>query len=252
MLPTELIDKIFLEPYETGIIRIPDGSIDLILTDPPYGVTDCSWDVRPDLEFMWKEFNRVLKPNGAAVITATQPFATDLINANRKWFRYDLVWVKSNPVGFLNSHRMPMRQHELVLVFYRRLPAYNPQMTPSAPRVSRALKEAQDRSSGVYQKTKKLAYEHEGHYPTSILPFKKEGGGKSRHPTQKPAALFEYLVKMFSYSQEVVFDPFIGSGTSAIAAINAGRYYIGFESNQEYFDIAMQRINLDKRVHATD
>jgi site-specific DNA-methyltransferase (adenine-specific) len=144
MLPSNLLDHIFLENYETGIRRIPDGSSDPILTDPPYGVTACDWDVRPDLDFMWREFNRVLEPNGAAVVTATQPFASDLINANRKWLRHDLVWVKSNPVGFLNLHRMPMRQHELVLVFYRRLPAYNPQMSKSAPRVARVLRDVEE------------------------------------------------------------------------------------------------------------
>lgn len=254
MLPPELVDKIFLEPYETGIKRIPDGAIDLILTDPPYGVTDCSWDVRPNLDFMWREFNRVLKPNGAAVITATQPFATDLINANRKWFRYDLVWVKSNPVGFLNSHRMPMRQHELVLVFYRRLPAYNPQMMPGAPRVARHLKEVEDRGSGVYRKTRKISYAHEGHYPTSILPFKKDGAGKSRHPTQKPFELFEYLVKTYSKLGETVLDPFMGSGTTAIASLHTNRAYICFETENEYIKIANARIqellSSKKRVQA--
>jgi len=244
MLPPELIDQVFLEPYETGIKRIPDGSIDLILTDPPYGVTDCPWDIRPDLDFIWKEFNRVLKPNGAAVVTATQPFATDLINANRKWFRYDLVWVKSNPVGFLNSHRMPMRQHELVLVFYRRLPAYNPQMMHGAPRVARQLKGAEDRGSGVYRKTRKITYEHEGHYPTSILPFKKEGASKSRHPTQKPLALFEYFIKTYSNPGEVVFDPFMGSGTTALAAMKTERHYIGFEKDEFYYISVLKRLNI--------
>ena len=242
MLDSFPINKIFLELFETGIRRLPDGCIDLILTDPPYGVTDCSWDVRPDLGFMWKEFNRVLKPNGAAVITATQPFATDLINANRKWFRYDLVWVKSNPVGFLNSHKMPMRQHELVLVFYRRLPTYNPQMIASAPRVSRALKEVQNREGGVYRKTKKLSYDHEGHYPTSILPFKKDGAGKNRHPTQKPVELFEYLVKTYSKPGEIVLDPFMGSGTTAIASLHTDRAYIGFETDKKYLYLANARI----------
>jgi site-specific DNA-methyltransferase (adenine-specific) len=240
MLPSNLLNHIFLEPFETGIRRIPDGAIDLILTDPPYGVTDCDWDVRPDLDFMWREFNRVLKPNGAAVVTATQPFATDLINANRKWFRYDLIWVKSNPVGFLNSHKMPMRQHELVLVFYRRLPTYNSQMSKSAPRVAKVLKQT-DRGSGVYRKTLNIAYEHEGRYPTSVLPFGKEGG-KGRHPTQKPVSLFEYLIRMYSNPEEVVFDPFMGSGTTAVAALASERWYVGFETNQEYFSVSNDRI----------
>lgn len=240
MLSKNFLNQIFLEPYETGIKRIPDGSVDLILTDPPYGITACDWDVRPDLDFMWREFNRVLKLNGAAVVTATQPFATDLINANRRWFRYDLIWVKSNPVGFLNSHKMPMRQHELVLVFYRRLPTYNPQMSKSAPRVAKALKQT-DRGSGVYRKTINIKYEHEGHYPTSVLPFRKEGG-KGRHPTQKPVSLFEYLISTYSNPGEVVFDPFMGSGTTAVAALAVGRQYVGFETCREYYEGSLERL----------
>ena len=240
MLPESFLNHIFLENYETGIKRIPNGSIDLILTDPPYGVTACAWDVRPNLDFMWQEFNRVLKANGAAIVTATQPFATDLINANRRWFRYDLVWVKSNPVGFLNSHKMPMRQHELVLVFYRRLPTYNPQMSKSASRVARVLKTS-NRESGVYRKTLNVAYEHEGHYPTSVMPFGKEGG-QGRHPTQKPVALFEYLIKMYSNPGEVVLDPFMGSGTTAVAALASGLRYVGFETVKKYCEEAILRI----------
>lgn len=251
-MPADLLDRIFLEPYETGIKRIPDGTIDLILTDPPYGVTDCSWDKRPDLAFMWQEFNRVLKPNGAALVTATQPFATDLINSNRKYFRYDLVWVKSNPVGHLNSHRMPMRQHELVLVFYRRLPTYNPQMMPGAPRVARELKSKAGEpgivKSGVYRARKDIKYAHEGRYPTSILPFAKEGG-KSRHPTQKPVALFEYLVRQYTAPGDVVLDPFMGSGTTAVAASDSGRLYIGFETDESYLEIAQQRIRKQASSH---
>jgi site-specific DNA-methyltransferase (adenine-specific) len=248
-IPTELLDKILLESYETGMKQISEGAIDLILTDPPYGITDCPWDVRPDLNFMWKEFLRVLKPNGAVVVTATQPFATDLINSNRKYFRYDLIWVKSNPVGFLNSHKMPMRQHELVLVFYRRLPAYNPQMMPGACRVSRQLQEENERSKGVYRKTKKVSYEHEGRYPTSILPFNKEGGGPGRHPTQKPVALFRYLVRMYSNPGELVFDPFMGSGTTAVSAVMENRHFFGFEREGIYHKHAnerLQSINLMK------
>ena len=110
-IPAEFVDTITLESYEIGTLRIPDGAIDLILTDPPYGVTDCPWDTKPDLEFMWKEFLRILKPNGAAVVTATQPFATDLINSNRKWFRYDLVWVKSNPGEDIKASLSSLNQH---------------------------------------------------------------------------------------------------------------------------------------------
>lgn len=243
-IPNGILDTILLETYETGIARIPDGGIDLILTDPPYGVTDCTWDKQPNLEFMWKQFFRVLKPNGAVVITATQPFATDLINYNRKWFRYDLIWVKSNPVGFLNSHKMPMRQHELILVFYRRLPSYNPQMMPGSSRVAKQLKENDCRKQGVYRKTKKVYYDHEGKYPTSILPFNKEGGGVGRHPTQKPVALFRYLIRTYTNPGEVVFDPFMGSGTTAVSAIMEGRHFFGFETEEIYHKQAIERIKL--------
>lgn len=244
-IPAELLDRNLLEPYEIGIKRMPDGTIDLILTDPPYGVTDYSWDKRSDLAFMWQEFNRVLKPNGAALVTATQPFATDLINSNRECFRYDLVWVKSNPVGHLNSHRMPMRQHELVLVFYRRLPTYNPQMMPGAPCVARELKSKAGEPGivkrGVYRAREAINYVHEGKYPTSVLPFAKEGK-KNRHPTQKPIALFEYLVRQYSDPGDVVLDPFMGSGTTAVAARNSGRKYVGFETDTNYLGIIQQRI----------
>lgn len=239
-----LTNSIILESWETGLPRIADGAIDLILTDPPYGVTDLVWDKRPDLEAMWGEFNRVLKPNGAAVVTATQPFATELIQANRRYFRYDLVWVKSNPVGHLNAHRMPMRQHELVLVFYRRLPVYNPQMMPGARRVAKAAKEraATHGRAGVYRERRSVAYAHEGRYPTSILPFGKDGAGKNRHPTQKPLALFEYLVRTYSNPCDVVLDPFMGSGTTALAAARNGRPYIGFEIEEEYLEMARKRL----------
>ena len=244
-LPQLLIDKIFLEHYETGILEIPESSVDLILTDPPYGVTDLAWDKRPNLDFMWKEFNRILKPAGAAVVTATQPFATDLIQANRKYFRYDLIWAKSNPVGFLNAKRMPLRQHELVLVFYRRLPAYNPQMLPSAAKVSRRLKaDAKALSKpGVYAQHVQLSRESHRGYPTSLLPIEKDGAGSGRHPTQKPLSLFEYLVKTYSNPGELVFDPFMGSGTTAVAAMLSGRHYLGFEIEEAYHQMALDRID---------
>ena len=218
--------------------------MDLILTDPPYGVTDLAWDKRPDLSILWSVFDRVLKPSGAAVMTATQPFATDLIQSNRRFFRYDLVWAKSNPVGFLNARRMPLRQHELVLVFYRRLPTYNPQMLPGSTHVARALASKGNKVSkpGVYAQHQLVSREAHGRYPTSLLPVDKDGAGKNRHPTQKPVALFEYLIKTYSSPGEVVFDPYMGSGTTAVAALHAGRNFIGFEIEPEYHALAEKRI----------
>jgi len=234
------IDTIQHMNYEDGIGLITDGSIDLILCDPPYGVTACSWDQKPDLAFMWREFNRILKEDGAAIVTATQPFATDVIESNRKNFRYDLIWAKSNPVGFLNAKRMPLRQHELVLVFYRRMPTYTPQMIP-APK--RSYWKGKDAKAGVYAAVKALAYESHARYPTSLIPFDKDGAGRGRHPTQKPLSLFEYLVKTYSAPGDLVFDPFMGSGTTAVASVRTGRHYLGFEREREYLDMAMTRLS---------
>jgi site-specific DNA-methyltransferase (adenine-specific) len=234
------IDTITLGRYEEEILHIPTGSIDLLLTDPPYGVTDCAWDIKPKLDFMWQEFNRVLKDNGAAVVTATQPFATEVINANRKYFRYDLVWAKSNPVGYLNAKRMPLRQHELVLVFYRKLPTYNPQMVPGEFRESRSGGACKP---GVYANYKSIVHASNLRYPTSLLPIDKEGAGPGRHPTQKPLALFEYLVLSYSNPGEIVFDPFMGSGTTAVAAKRTGRHYLGFEAEREYWEMANCRLD---------
>lgn len=243
----ERIDRIIRGDYRDGIEAIPDGSIDLILTDPPYGVTECPWDVRPDLGVLWVEFNRVLKKDGAAILTATQPFATELILANRRAFRYDLVWVKSNPVGFLNARRMPLRQHELVLVFYRRLPAYHPQLVPreNRPRRTAAIRTSRA-TGGVYARCVPRPGQSAGAYPTSVLAFAKEGSGRKRHPTQKPVALFEHLIKSYSRSGETVLDPFMGSGTTAIAAIRSGRHFIGFEREEEFVRMAEGRIREER------
>jgi len=237
------IDSIALRDYVDGIREIPDGAGDLILTDPPYGVTDCAWDVKPDLAFMWREFHRILKLNGAAILTATQPFATDVINANRKNFRYDLVWMKSNPVGFLNANRMPLRQHELVLIFYRRLPTYHPQIVPREGAVRRMTHARTGRvSRGVYRTHEIKAGVTVGRYPTSLLSYAKEGAGPNRHPPQKPVSLFEYLIKSYSNPGDLVFDPFMGSGTTAVAAMRTGRHFFGFEREAEYLEMARRRM----------
>jgi len=237
------LNTICLGRYEEGIREIPDATVDLILTDPPYGVTDCAWDKRPDLAFMWSEFNRILKERGAAVVMATQPFATDLIAANRKHFRYDLIWAKSNPVGFLNAKRMPLRQHELVLVFYKKLPVYNPQMLPAAHRVARARSSKDGLARpGVYAAYKVIAHESHARHPTSLLPVDKDGAGEGRHPTQKPLSLFEYLVRSYSNPGALVFDPFMGSGTTAVAAKRTGRHFIGAELEAEYLAMARARL----------
>ncbi len=190
----DLLNTIQLGRCENFYSHIPNESIDLIVTDPPYGVTACDWDKRPDLAFMWEQFNRIIKPNGAIILTATQPFATDVINANRKYFRYDLVWVKNAAVGFLNANRMPLRQHELILVFYKKLPLYHPQKVLGKRYVHKAGKH----NSAIYNQICKTATESSKRYPTSVLHFSRDTGPGKKHPTQKPKAMFEWIIRSYS------------------------------------------------------
>jgi site-specific DNA-methyltransferase (adenine-specific) len=243
-MDTNMRNTISLLDCARGYPLIEDQSVDLILTDPPYGVTACPWDKRPDLNLMWREFNRIIKPNGAIVLTATQPFATDVINANRKHFRYDLVWVKNAPVGFLNAKRMPLRQHELILVFYKRLPAYHPQKVPGKVYKHKAG----IHTTSVYNQIVKSATESGERYPTSVLHFSRDAGPGKKHPTQKPKALFEWVVKSFTEKGCLVFDPYMGSGTTAVAAISTGRDFIGFETDPGYYGMAMARIEAEKKA----
>ena len=189
-----------------GMERVESGSVDLILCDLPYGTTDCSWDTVIPFEPLWAQYRRVLKPRGAAVLMAAQPFATDLINSARKLFRYDLVWEKSAPVGFANCHRPPLRSHELILVFYRHLPTYHPQ--------------------GLIKLEKPI----------------QKAAARREHPTQKPLELMEYLVNTYTDPGDLVMDNCMGSGTTAVAALNTGRRFIGFERELNYYQTACRRV----------
>jgi len=236
-----LTNTIQLGRCEDFYPKVEDESIDLIVTDPPYGVTACAWDKRPDIKLMWEQFNRIIKPNGAVVLTATQPFATDVINANRRYFRYDLVWVKNNAVGFLNANRMPLRQHELILVFYKKLPLYHPQKVPG----KRYVHKAGNHNTTIYNQICKTASESSERYPTSVLHFSRDTGPGKKHPTQKPKAMFEWIIKSYSEKDSVVFDPYMGSGTTAVSAISTGRRFIGFEKDPGFYTLAMARIQAE-------
>lgn len=217
---------------------IPDGSVDLILCDLPYGTTECEWDRVIPFDLLWAQYNRILKPNGPVVLFATQPFATDLINSNRRAFRYEWVWEKDKRVGFLNAKKMPLRVHELILVFYRKLPTYNPQMWEGTPYIK-----ARTIHSDIYGNQKNTLTINDGkRYPVDVLKF-----GKSKdiglHPTQKPVALLEYLVRTYTNEGDTVLDNCMGSGSTGVAVKRVGgRHFIGIEQNQNYFDIARERI----------
>ena len=238
--------QIYNEDCINGMSKIADGSVDAIICDPPYGNrVDCDWDVMLPLDEMWEQFNRVTKQNAAIVLFAQLPFAVDLINANRKMFRYEWVWSKSKAVGFLNANRMPLRAHENILVFYRRLPVYNPQFGTGKAYTS----ERKDEVGGRCYQTRKASVtvnDGQHYYPRDVLEFKSVGNGKEEpqyHPTQKPLKLIEYLIKTYTNEFETVLDATMGSGTTGVACMNTGRKFIGFETDKKYFGISQQRID---------
>ena len=219
---------------------IPDGSVDMVLTDPPYGTTECKWDSIIDMSEMWLQLERIIKPNGAIVMTASQPFTSLLVCSNIKLFKYDLVWDKPSGTGFFNAKKMPLRNHESILVFYRKLPTYNPQMTHGHKRKT-AVKKMVD--SECYGKAfKKTNYDSTSRYPRSIQTFSSDKQKSNLHPTQKPVALMEWLIKTYTNENEIVLDFTMGSGSTGVACVNTNRKFIGIELDENYFNIAKKRI----------
>ena len=220
---------------------IPDGSVDLILCDPPYGTTDCKWDSVLPFDQLWTEYNRLLKPNGAAVLFAAQPFTTQLINSNRKAFRYCWYWMKNQPTGFTFAKYQPLRKVEDICVFYKKMPTYNPQglLEIENPKTRQRKKERDDH---IYKMgTLMNAYTPRfTNYPKNVLQFNTERG---LHPTQKPVPLLEYLVKTYTNPGDTVLDNCMGSGSTGVAVKRVGgRHFIGIEQNLDYFEIAQKRI----------
>lgn len=218
--------------------EIDSGSVDMILTDPPYGTTACKWDSIIPLEPMWEQLKRIIKPNGAIVMTASQPFTSVLVCSNLKLFRYDLKWVKSQATGFYNANKMPLRAHEDILVFYKHLPTYNPQKTDGKP-----YRQKRGSASDVYQGKDlcETVNESGDRHPLSWKLFKKDS--EKLHPTQKPVALMEYLIKTYTNEGDTVLDFTMGSGSTGVACVNLGREFIGIELDEEYFKIAEKRIS---------
>lgn len=243
--------EIYNEDCLTGMKRISDGTVDAIICDPPFGhSTDCDWDVRLPMEEMWAEFNRVTKHNAAIVLFSQLPFAVDLINANRKMFRYEWCWEKSHACGFFNANKMPLRAHENILVFYRRLPTYNPQWH-SGKAYSRA--HADMEGGGVYRKRKGALTVNDGehYYPRDVIKFTsiaaKHKTEPRYHPTQKPLALMEFLVRTYTNAGELVLDATMGSGSTGVAAVRCGRRFIGFEKEPKFFEVCQQRLSTEQR-----
>lgn len=219
---------------------IPDKSVDMILCDLPYGTTACEWDSIIDMGKLWQEYERIIKDNGAIVLTANAKFTIFLGASNLKLFRYKWIWHKSKITSFLNANRTPLRQHEDCLVFYKSLPTYNPQKVKSELRVNLHKNSSQKENVTGDKKLKRIPTNTDSYYPTDIIYFEDE---RDRiHPTQKPVALFEYLIKTYTNEGDLVLDNCSGSGTTAIACINANRRYVCIEQNEEYVRKSRERI----------
>ena len=219
---------------------IAEGSIDAFISDLPYGTTQLTWDVVPDLERLWREVYRVCKPSAVQVMFSAQPFSTDLINSNRKRFRYPLVWAKTMPTGFLDANRKPLRCHEDILIFAETgRTTYNPQMTKGVAKgyINRRS------SANHYNSVEATWTVNNGErYPVSVLDFGLDPRTGGQHPTQKPLELLCYLVKTYTNPGDTVLDLFAGSGTTLAACLHTGRKAIGCEIDPQYHSVALRRL----------
>ena len=230
--------------------KIPAQSVDAIISDLPYGTTACKWDSVIPFAPLWTEWKRLLKPNGAIVLTASQPFTTDLIASNRKWFKYCWVWEKKATGVFL-AKRRPMQGHEEIAVFGLGAITYNPQMEDRTPEEMKRMGDikrtfSHGKNDSEHYRGCKLAkdYDPRKKYPKTVIRFPavNSNSGQRLHPTQKPIAMMRYLVRTYTNPGDVVLDPCCGSGTTCVAAMQEGRHYIGIEKETNYAEIAKQRI----------
>ena len=227
--------------------NIPDKSIDMILCDLPYGTTKCKWDTVIPFEPLWKEYKRIIKDNGAIVLFASQPFTSFLVTSNIKMFKYEWIWHKNKGGNPLNAKKIPMKQHESILVFYKKAPTYNPQLEERYGEGRDAVLKYKirggsfkdDRVYGEVDNIVRYTKYPELRFPQSVQFFKVERG---LHPTQKPIKLLEYLIKTYTNENEVVLDNCMGSGSTGVACINTNRKFIGIELEEKYFNIAKNRI----------
>lgn len=225
------------------IKSLPNNCVDMVLCDPPYGITCNDWDNPLPMDELWPELHRVCKPNAAMLFFSLSNFSVDLILSNRKEWRYKYIWQKNSPTGFLNANKMPLRTFEEINVFYRYLPTFNPVKTTGH---STYIKNRNSLSENYGKFIKNTTINTDGsRYPTDILNFPIVHNSIYKlHPTQKPVALLEYLIKSYTNPGETVFDPTMGVGSTGVAAVNLNRDFIGFEIEDKYFTCAEERIKL--------
>lgn len=239
--------KLFRKDCFKLMATMPDSYCDLILSDPPYGTTNISWDKMPDLPVMWSHFKRVLKPNGLIILTANEPFTSYLITSNIEWFKYDLVWDK-NKCGSPGLAKIrPMRVHENIVIFSGTTgtkSVYNPQMEKGDPYYRKQNGRQRCNHHGYGFKNDGEIKNEGTRYPKSILRISRDFSAQQQvHPTQKPVPMLEWLIKTYSNKGDIVFDPYMGSGSTGVAAINLERKFIGVEKRKDFFGIANERCN---------
>ncbi len=237
------LNRIYNEDCLIGMDKIEDKSVDMILCDLPYGTTQCKWDIVLPFDKLWKQYNRIIKDNGAIVLFSKQPFTSDLVNSNRDMFRYELIWEKTRAGNSMQVKNQPSAIHENIEVFYKKQPTYNDLKFKVDEKYIDKRKSIRDSyyKSEHYSGVMKRKADDGLRHPQSILPFNSVWH-KGMHPTEKPVELFEWLIKSYTNENDVVLDNCIGSGTTAIACINTKRNYIGFEKEKNYYNMCIERI----------
>ena len=239
-----MAERILLGDCIETMLQIKPGSVDMLFTDLPYGTTNCKWDTPICLSEFWKAANMVVKPGGAKVLFGQSPFDKVLAVSNLKEFRYEWIWEKTEATGHLNAEKMPLKAHENILIFYDRLPTYNPQMTHGHKRkVSTAQHRRNSRHGEVYGEYGNVTYDSTDRYPRDVLRGPTDKRRINLHPTQKPVALMKTLIELTTQKGQLVIDPFSGSGSTLVAAKDLGRDYIGFEINPTYVETSIKRLN---------
>lgn len=241
--------KLFLGDCLDIMPSISDKSIDMILCDLPYAVTQNKADILIPFDKLWEQYERLIKDNGVIALFAQGIFYIDLVNSNRRMFRYDLVWDKQLTTGFLNAGRMPLRQHEQIAIFYKKMPVYNPQMREGKPLHGRGHKYLGggivNNNYGKFEPNEDTRKGSTEKYPTSILSFPKPHPSIAKHRTEKSIELLEYLIKTYTNENETVMDNCMGSGTTGVACVRTNRNFIGIEKDETYFFVAKTRIEAE-------
>jgi site-specific DNA-methyltransferase (adenine-specific) len=233
------LNRIYQMDCLEGMKLIDDKSIDMILCDLPYGTTACKWDTIIPFEPLWRQYERIIKDNGAIILTASQPFTSELISSNKKLFRYEIIWEKEQATNFVFIRKQIGKIHENICVFYKKQPTYNPQMRDGEKiKYSGSVNQVNSHEQIISGKRKIV--ESDKRFPTSIIKFQRDR--TKLHPTQKPVKLFEYLIKTYTNEDDTVLDNCIGSGTTAVACTLNNRKWIGFETEQKYIELANKRL----------